>query len=64
MNIFHSIESLAVQVTNGASIALPPEYSWSPVALVRGLIAKEVRDLQVLCVPVGGITVDMLIGAG
>ena len=64
MNMFHSIESLAGQVTNGASIALPPEYSWSPVALIRGLIAKEVRDLQVLCVPVGGITVDMLIGAG
>ena len=64
MNMFHSIESLAVQVTNGASIALPPEYSWAPVAFARNLIAHEARDLHVLCVPVGGITVDMLIGAG
>ena len=64
MNMFHSIESLAVQVTNRASIALPPEYSWAPVALVRNLIAQEARDLHVLCVPVGGIAVDMLIGAG
>ena len=64
MNIFDNVEALSVRVPNGAFVALPPEYSWVPASLARALIAQGTRDLHVLCVPIGGITVDMLIGAG
>ena len=64
MSIFQDIEALAARVTSGGMVALPPEYSWVPVSLVRRLIDQRCRDLHVLCVPVGGIAVDMLIGAG
>ena len=64
MVMFTNIQALAAKVKSGNSIALPPEYSWVPVSLVRALIKQKSRDLRVLCVPVGGIAVDMLIGAG
>ncbi len=64
MNISDDIEVLASRVTSGDLIALPPEYSWVPVSLIRFIINQRSRDLNVLCVPVGGMAVDMLIGAG
>ena len=64
MNIFDNVEALSVRVPDGAFVALPPEYSWVPASLARALIVQGTRDLHVLCVPIGGITVDMLIGAG
>ncbi len=45
-------------------VALPAEQSYVPMALVRALIRRQVRDLHLLCVPIGGLAVDMLIGAG
>ena len=64
MNIFDNVEALSMRVPDGAFVALPPEYSWVPASLARALIVQGTRDLHVLCVPIGGITVDMLIGAG
>ena len=64
MNIFDNVEALSVRIPDGAFVALPPEYSWVPASLARALIVQGTRDLHVLCVPIGGITVDMLIGAG
>ena len=64
MNIFDNVEALSARVPDGAFVALPPEYSWVPASLARALIVQGTRDLHVLCVPIGGITVDMLIGAG
>ena len=64
MGLFDDIKGLAARVEAGTMVALPPEYSWVPVSLVRALINQRTRDLHVLCVPVGGIAVDMLIGAG
>ena len=64
MIIFDNVEALSVRVPDGAFVALPPEYSWVPASLARALIVQGTRDLHVLCVPIGGITVDMLIGAG
>lgn len=63
MNI-SDIDALAAQVPDGALVALPAEQSFVPMALVRAIIQRGVRDLRLLCVPIGGMAVDMLIGAG
>lgn len=36
----------------------------NPVALVANLILLEKKDLNLVCSPIGGLAVDMLIGAG
>ncbi len=58
------IDALAAQVPDGALVALPQEQSFVPMALVRALIKRRVRNLHLLCVPIGGLAVDLLIGAG
>lgn len=59
-----SIDALAARVPDGALVAMPAEQSFVSMAMVRALIARGVRDLHLLCVPIGGLAVDMLIGAG
>ena len=58
------IDDLASEVPDGALLALPPEYSFVPMALVRAIIRRGVKDLHVLTVPINGLAADMLIGAG
>jgi glutaconate CoA-transferase subunit A len=50
-------------IADGDLLALPPEYSFVPMAAIRALVARPARDLRLLVVPVGGMGVDMLIGA-
>jgi glutaconate CoA-transferase subunit A len=64
MTLFRSISDLAGLIPDGAHIAIPPEYSFVPMELIRGLIRQNAKDLNVLCVPIGGMAVDLLIGAG
>ena len=64
MTLFKNISELADQISNGSHVAIPPEYSFVPMELVRGLIRRNARGLNVLCVPIGGMAVDLLIGAG
>ncbi len=64
MNIIENLDALAARVPDGAFVAMPPEYSWVPSSLARALIAQGAKNLHVLCVPIGGMTVDMMIGAG
>ncbi len=59
-----SLDALAARVPDGAFVALPPDNSLCPVALVRALIRRGVRDLSVLGVPISGFATDLLIGAG
>lgn len=59
-----SIEDLVARIGNGASIALPSDYSGCAMAAVRALIARGVRDLHIISMPQGGFQVDMLVGAG
>ena len=59
-----NLESLAARVPDGALLALAPEYSWVPMALIRALIRRRVKDLHLLTVPIGGLAADLLIGAG
>lgn len=58
------LEALAARVPDGATVALPPDNSLSPVALAAALIRRGVRDLHLVGVPVSGFATDLLIGAG
>lgn len=58
------LEALAARVPDGALVALPPDNSLSPVALVAALIRRGARNLHVLGVPISGFATDLLIGAG
>jgi glutaconate CoA-transferase, subunit A len=55
------LAGLAAEVPDGATVGIG---RFSPLALVRELIALGRRDLHVVGVPVGELAVDMLIGAG
>lgn len=59
-----TLKALAGRVPDGALLALPPDYSYVPMALVMALIRRRARDLHVLAVPIGGLAADLLIGAG
>lgn len=63
-NYLNDIDALAAMVPDGALLALPPEYSFVPMALVRALVRRQVKNLHVLTVPINGLAADMLIGAG
>jgi len=64
MSKIRSVEELAELIPDGAHVAIPPEYSFVPMELVHQLIRRKARDLRLLCVPLGGMAVDLLIGAG
>ena len=59
-----SLDRLAGRVADDAMLALPPDYSFVPMAAVRALVRRGVRDLHLLTVPQAGIAADLLIGAG
>jgi glutaconate CoA-transferase subunit A len=57
-------EDLAALVPDGALLALPPDYSFPAMAVVRELIRQKRKNLRLLGVPVLGMCADLLIGAG
>lgn len=59
-----SLEALAAEVPDGASLALPPDNSLPSVALAKALIRRGARNLNLIGVPVSGFATDILIGAG
>ncbi len=59
-----SLDALAAMVPDGALVALPPDNSTPPHALVHALIRAGKRGLRLLGVPVSGYATDLLIGAG
>ncbi|MDZ4309905.1 MAG: CoA-transferase [Cypionkella sp.] len=58
------LRSLAAHVTPGMRIALPVDYAGVSMAMTKPLIAHGAGDLDLVCVPTGGLQVDQLIGAG
>jgi glutaconate CoA-transferase subunit A len=58
------IEALGALVAAGSKLALPTDYAGVSMAMTRDLIRRRVGALHVVCVPAGGMDVDMLIGAG
>jgi glutaconate CoA-transferase subunit A len=61
---YMSVDELAARVPDGALIGLSKDDSGTAMALTRALIRRGVRNLHVVCVPVGGLQADILIGAG
>jgi glutaconate CoA-transferase subunit A len=59
-----TIEELAAQVPDGASVALAPDYSGCALAVIRALIRGGAKDLHLIGVPQLGFQGDLLIGAG
>jgi len=57
-------DDLASRIPDGASIAIPPDYSGCAMAAVKALIRRRVRNLHLIGVPSGGFQADWLIGAG
>jgi glutaconate CoA-transferase subunit A len=58
------LEALVARIPDGASIALPADYSGCAMAAVAALIRRGVRNLHLIGVPSGGVQADWLIGAG
>jgi glutaconate CoA-transferase, subunit A len=64
MTEFLPLEALAAQIQDGASVAIPPDYSGVAMAVTRALIRRCARGLRLLAVPTSGLQADLLIGAG
>jgi glutaconate CoA-transferase, subunit A len=56
--------ALAAQLSDGAHLALAPDYSGCSLATVRELIRRGVRDLALIGLPQLGLQADLLVGAG
>lgn len=59
-----ALSRLVERIPTGASLAVPSENSGVSIAATRELVRRGVKDLRLLCVPVGGLQPDILIGAG
>jgi glutaconate CoA-transferase subunit A len=64
MTDFVSLEDLAARVSDGAVVAVPADYAGVSMAATGPLIAGGGRGLHIVCVPTGGLQVDLLIGTG
>jgi glutaconate CoA-transferase, subunit A len=59
-----SLETLAASIPDGALLAVAKDSSGVAMAATRVLARRGVRNLHLVCVPVGGLQADLLIGAG
>jgi glutaconate CoA-transferase subunit A len=58
------IEALVRRIADGASVAIPPDYSGCAMAAAGALIRRRARNLHLIAVPAGGFQADWLVGAG
>lgn len=58
------LRALAKYVEPGIRLALPVDYAGVSMAMTRPIIERNTRNLDLVCVPTGGLQVDQLIGAG
>lgn len=59
-----SLAALAASIPDGAKLAIAHDDRGVSMVVTRELVARKVRDLHLVCVPVSGIQADILIGAG
>jgi len=59
-----SVEEIAAEIGNGLKLAVPKDSSGPAMAVTREMLRRGVRDLHLVCVPVGGLQAEILIGAG
>lgn len=58
------VHAMAARIRAGMCLALPVDYAGVSMAMTRPLIANGAGDLDLVCIPTGGLQVDQLIGAG
>lgn len=61
---FLSLSEAAFLVEDGARIAIGGAMAMPPMSFVRELVRRGKRDLDIVVCPIGGINVDLLVGAG
>lgn len=59
-----TLDGIAGEIESGMKLALPVDYAGVSMAVMPHLLARDARDLDLVCVPTGGLQPDMLIGAG
>ena len=59
-----SLEQAAACVKNGARIVMSANLHRPPMAFLRELVRRKVRDLRVIGVVGGDLNIDFLVGAG
>ena len=59
-----TLAQLCEFVCSGCRLALPVDYAGVSMAMVGPLLAGGAHDLDIVCVPTGGLPADILIGAG
>lgn len=59
-----SLDRLAARIRRGMRLAMPVDYAGVSMAMTAPLIARGEGELDLVCVPTGGLQVDQLIGAG
>lgn len=64
MTCFVDLHELARLVPPSGKVALPTEFAGVSMAITRPLIELGRRGMHLVCVPIGGMQADMLIGAG
>ena len=60
----NDLKTMASYVKSGMSLALPVDYGGVSMAMTWPLIEHCARDLNLICVPTGGMQIDLLVGAG
>ena len=61
---FASLDDLAAQIHDGASLTLPVDGAGVALAATLAVIRRGVRGLHLICAPNSGLQADLLIGAG
>lgn len=59
-----ALGAMAKHIEPGMRIALPVDYAGVSMAMTRPIIEHGAGNLDLVCVPTGGLQVDQLIGAG
>jgi len=60
----NDLDTFSAMITDGASLALAPDYSGCALEVVRHLIRRGTKNLQLIGAPQLGFQADLLIGAG
>ncbi len=59
-----TLDALVARIRQGDRLAVPVDYAGVSMAATSHIIAQGIGDLRLVCVPTGGMQVDMLIAAG
>lgn len=59
-----NLRDAVASITDGQTLAIGGSMAMAPMAIVREIIRQGKKDLNIICLPVGGMNVDILIGAG